>query len=130
MRCVFSGMKPKLHKSHPLFCNLYYINISAKVGVEKSRSNPHLNAKKEGNSHPLFCVINAHGFGNMFRKKEMGFCASSLERPCVKSERMVFIEAKSVSETQPQSTPIFLNLTNLTLEMDSGIPGTPGIFII
>jgi hypothetical protein len=34
--------------SHPLFCNLYYINIFAKVGVEKSRSNPHLKAKKEG----------------------------------------------------------------------------------
>ena len=37
-------------------------------------------------------VINAHGyngFGNMFRKKEMGFCASSLERPCVKSERIL-----------------------------------------
>ena len=43
--------------SHPLFCNLYYINIFAKVGVEKSRSNPHLKAKKECNSHPLFCNL-------------------------------------------------------------------------
>ena len=34
-------------KPHPLFCNLYYINIFAKVGVEKSLSNPHLKAHFE-----------------------------------------------------------------------------------
>ena len=113
----------------PLLQSLLYKYICKSGGWKITLKSP-FERQKEGNSHPLFCVINAHGFGNMFRKKEMGFCASSLERPCVKSERMVFIEAKSVSETQPQSTPIFLNLTNLTSEMDSGIPGTPGIFII
>ena len=65
---------------------------------------------------------------NMFRKKEMGFCASSLERPCVKSERILengVYWGKISLRDSTASTPIFLNLTNLTLEMDSGITSSP-----
>ena len=66
-------------------------------------------------------VINAHGyngFGNMFRKKEMGFCASSLERfPLTKCPPVELSDLVSDSAKRQAPSSIFHSL----FSSDSGL---------